>query len=99
MIEELILSFGSEILTNQPFLQSVQAVLPSDFLKIICGQFLQMAAPGKQSPSRVIELDPLLLMRESRRLTTSPICEPGIVTLLSPRSVLPALYDPEHGGQ
>ena len=84
---------------NQPCWQSVPAVHSSDFLKIICGQLLQMSAPGKQSPGRVIELDPFLLMRASRRSTTAPICEPGIVTLLSLRSVLPELYEPEHGGQ
>ena len=60
------------------------------FLKMISGQFLQMSLPGKQSPGRVME-DEAVCTRVASRLTTASIRAPGIKTLLSPRSVLPAL--------
>ena len=61
------------------------------FLKRTSGQFLQMSPPGKGSPGLVMELEPVALTRARRRSTTLPIWEPGMKTLVSPRSVLPAL--------
>ena len=43
------------------------------FLKMIKGQFLQISAPGKGSPGRVMDADPDLAMRSIRRSTVSPM--------------------------
>ena len=67
-----------------------QEVQDLPFLKMMSGQFLQMSLPGKQSPGRVMEAE-LSRTRVARRSATAMMREPGIKTLLSPRSVLPAL--------
>ena len=60
------------------------------FLKMMSGQFLQISLPGKQSPGRVMEAE-VSRTRVTRRRTTASMRVPGMKTLLSPRSVLPAL--------
>jgi len=60
-------------------------------LNSISGQFLQTSAPGNGSPGRVTDAAPASCLRAMSHCTTAAMCSPGIMTLVSPRSVLPAL--------
>ena len=61
------------------------------FLKLISGQFLQISAPGKGLPRRVMATPPCSSIRFCMRLSMPGRWAKGMATLISPRSVLPEL--------